>query len=288
MAEIRFGIDVARYQKVINFDKLKAAGVEFVMIKGGCGNDEVKQDDSMFERNVSECERVGIDWGFYLYSYATNLDEAESEVKHILRLLEGKKPTYPVCIDMEDADGYKARHNVTDEMCVQVCDYVCSHLEQAGYYAAIYANKDWLENHIKDARLDRYDKWLAQWNKEPTYKGQFGIWQNADDGHVDGIDPKINVDTDRTTGYRDYPATVKELGLNGWPKVDDKVVAPVIQKDSIVCVRDGARDYDGRGLISQVYHNTYTVLYEPKGDRVVIGRNGAVTAAMNIADLYLA
>ena len=60
-----------------------------------------------------------------------------------------------------------------------------------------------------------------------------------------------------------------------------------IKKGSKVKVKSGAKTYTGGNLASFVYKTTYTVLEEPKGDRVVIGLNGQVTAAVNKKDLTL-
>lgn len=83
------GIDVSYSQGIINWGKVKG-NVDFAIIRCGYGNDTPSQDDKQFLANVKGCEDNGIPWGTYLYSYATNLDEAESEVKHVLRLLKGE------------------------------------------------------------------------------------------------------------------------------------------------------------------------------------------------------
>ena len=107
------GIDVSKHNGKVDWPTAKAAGLNFAMIRCGYGSDMASQDDQQWERNVKECDRLGIPWGAYLYSYALNANDAKSELQHALRLLKGKKPTYPVFIDMEDADGYKANHGGT-------------------------------------------------------------------------------------------------------------------------------------------------------------------------------
>ncbi|MCI8554338.1 MAG: hypothetical protein HFJ80_05265 [Clostridiales bacterium] len=200
------GIDVSSHQGVIDWDQAKKE-VDYAILRAGWGNDSPGQDDEQFERNVAECERLGIPWGAYLYSYAMSTEEAESEAKHLLRLLEGKRPRYPVYLDMEDADGYKEkRGGLSRETATEICLCAGDRLEAAGYYFGIYASKDWLENRLDLSRLSRFDIWLAQWNDEPTYCGQFGMWQYTSEGRVSGI--AGNVDMNRTTGYRDYPAYI--------------------------------------------------------------------------------
>ncbi len=215
------GIDVSVHQGKIDWKKVKADGIEFAIIRCGFGSDIPEQDDSRFEANVAGCEENEIPWGTYLYSYATNLTEAESEVKHTLRLLEGKTALYPIYIDMEDADGYKRKHNVSDAMCVDICLRFCEEMTKAGYYAGVYANKDWLENRINHARLKQYPIWLAQWNSKPTYDGKFGIWQFTSSGNVDGIGTRVDIDL----AYEDYPAIIRSKEVNGYKKPEPKPVS---------------------------------------------------------------
>ena len=97
---------------------------------------------------------------------------------HILRLMEGKKPLYPVCLDVEDG----CQKGLSKEALTEIVYTILTRIEAAGYYAMLYANKDWLENRLDMDRLGRFDVWLAQWKEEPAYEGQFGIWQYSSEG----------------------------------------------------------------------------------------------------------
>lgn len=216
------GIDVSKHQGVIDWLKAKQH-VDFALIRCGFGSDLPDQDDKQFENNVKGCESNDIPWGAYLYSYATSLEEVESEVQHVLRLLKGKVPLYPIYIDMEDADGYKAKRNVSNAMCADICAYFCDKMTKAGCLGGIYANKDWFENRINDHRLKQYPTWLAQWASKPTYSGKFGIWQYTSSGNVDGIGNRV----DMNLCYEDYPSIIKANKLNGYRKPKPvKVPAP--------------------------------------------------------------
>lgn len=195
------GIDVSSHQDKINWDQVKADGIKFAMIRMGFGGDNKSQDDKQFERNVRECERVGIPWGAYLYSYALNMNNAKSEVAHAKRLLKGKKPQFPISFDMEDADNYKKRNGMpTNSMLINICDYWLNEMEKSGYYVSLYANLYWLNTKLKHSKLNRYDKWLAQWTSKPTYSGSYQMWQYTDKGRVKGI--KGNVDMN--IAYTDF------------------------------------------------------------------------------------
>lgn len=192
------GIDVSSSNGVIGWDKVKT---DFAIVRCGYGNDDPGQDDKQFARNVSECVRLGVPWGAYLYSYAMSMSDAESEAKHILRLLEGKAPDLPVYIDMEDADGYKAkRGGLSKKLATDICVQVCERVKAAGYTPGVYANLDWTRNHLEMGRLAPYEFWLAQYNDKVTYAGEYGIWQYTSKGIMDGI----NGNVDLNICYKDY------------------------------------------------------------------------------------
>ncbi len=159
------------------------------------------------------CEAVGLPWGAYLYSYALNLEDAKSEVQHALRLLKNKRPGYPVFFDMEDADGYKAKHGMpSNQGLVDICKTFLLGIEEAGYYASLYASLSWLNNQLNSSELDCFDKWVAQWNTSCAYKKPYGIWQYTDSGKVVGISGSV----DMNIAYTNYPEIIKNNALNGF------------------------------------------------------------------------
>ena len=96
-------IDVSSYNGFIQWDNMKNY-IEGTIIRIGYGNDIQSQDDAAAIRNMDECERLGIPYGVYLYSYALDYYDAASETAHALRLLKGRSPELGVWFDMEDAD----------------------------------------------------------------------------------------------------------------------------------------------------------------------------------------
>ena len=207
------GLDVSSHQGRIDWTKVKNSGIQFAILRLGFGSDIASQDDVYFEINVQGCENVGLPWGAYLYSYALNLEDAKSETQHALRLLNGKKPEYPVFFDMEDADGYKAKRGMpSNQGLVDICKTFLLGIEEAGYYASLYASLSWLNNQLNSNELDRFDKWVAQWNTSCAYKKPYGIWQYSDSGKVDGI----NGNVDMNIAYTNYPEVIKKSGLNGF------------------------------------------------------------------------
>ena len=187
------GIDVSRHQGKIDWQQVKNAGIEFAIIRCGYGQDRTSQDDEWFEYNVSECERLGIPYGVYLYSYAVDLDCANSEADHVLRLIEGKNPTYGIWYDLEEeVDEFGTP--IPNEMLVNIAITFCEKMKANGYdYVGIYANLNWFETKLNDSRLDQYPKWVAQWNDECTYEKDYDMWQYTSSGQVPGIDGRVDM-----------------------------------------------------------------------------------------------
>ena len=218
------GIDVSDNNGRIDWAAVKAAGVQFAILRLGYGDDISSQDDVRFLENVDGCEQNGIPWGAYIYSYAMSTAEEKSEAAHCLRRLAGKKPTYPVCFDMEDADGYKQkRGGLSKETAVSICETFLDIMEDNGYYVCLYASLSWLTGILNDSRLDRFDTWVAQWNTVCEYQKEYGLWQYGgstnyiESPYVSGINGAV----DKDYAYKDYPAIIKSNGLN------NNVIKPV-------------------------------------------------------------
>ena len=83
--------DGSEHQKKIDWEKVKASGkIDGVIFRIGYGDNDVGQDDKYFLRNITECERLGIPYEVYLYSYADTNAHIQSEIAHIKRLLAGR------------------------------------------------------------------------------------------------------------------------------------------------------------------------------------------------------
>lgn len=184
----RWGIDVSEHQKVIDWERVKAAGIDFAIIRCGYGDDVSYQDDKRWKRNVAECERLGIPYGVYLYSYAYNAEMARSEAAHALRLLEGHNPTYPVYYDLEDNSALEE-----DADFAELASIFCGTLADAGYKVGVYANLNWWNNHLTDPVFDQWERWVAQYNTACHYKGDYRLWQATSSGSVDGIEGRVDI-----------------------------------------------------------------------------------------------
>lgn len=208
------GIDVSEWQKTIDWEKVKAAGIDFAMLKAGSGRNRI---DPQFKYNISECNRLGIPCGVYWFSYAYTEELAHNEAKYCLEAIAPYKVDYPVAYDFEyDSVGNaeKVGVKITKEMASSFARAFLGDIEAAKYYAMLYTNADYLSRYFDAELAKRYDVWLAKWpanpdpNKKPPEAG--GIWQYSNTGSVDGISVRVDLDA----AYYDYPGIIEKNGLN--------------------------------------------------------------------------
>lgn len=191
----RFGVDVSSHNGDINWQAVKADGVEFAFIRVGYGENLESQDDAKALYNMMACEWLEIPYGVYLYSYALTEADVQSEIDHVLRVLGGRVPELGVYIDMEDADGYKARRNALNNQTLQnICMQFVDTFTAMGYKSGIYASRNWMNDRLGNARTAAYPNWIAQWNTPCDYKGNFVFWQASSTGRVNGINGLVDID----------------------------------------------------------------------------------------------
>ena len=185
------GIDIYNGSGQVDFVTAKAAGMQFCIARCGYGQDLASQDDAQFQRSYEQCRGFGIPFGCYFYSYALTAAGAESEKGHLKRLLAGKNLELPVFVDMEDADGYKARNGgipdrqTNTDIAGELCEFILS----LGYRAGYYCNKDWAENHLYPEQLTKYLFWYARPGVSQPDKPCY-LWQDQIDstgGHFPGV-----------------------------------------------------------------------------------------------------
>lgn len=218
------GIDVSVHNGKIDFRKIREAGYEFVIIRAGYGRYD-NQKDARFEEHYANAKAVGLNVGVYFYSYAKNSAEAQQEAACFLKWVAGKQFEMPVYFDIED----RSQTSLSRKTLTDICIAWCSAVERAGYYVGIYANLDWFNNRLDLKRLERFDKWLAQWANEPSKGNEFGgLWQFSSNGMIANHACRFDLDQ----CYRDYPSIIKKAGLNGFSKTrktDDEIANEVIQ-----------------------------------------------------------
>lgn len=209
MVEPKKAIDVSKHQGKINMESVKAAGIEAVMIRAGYGR-YANQKDPQFERNASECERLGIPYGVYWYSYATTAQEARQEARCCLEAIKGKTLCLPVAYDIEYEPGILALNN---RQRTELVKAFLGEIEEAGYYGILYASTDFVRNRLNYKELERYDVWAAQYGAKCTCPLPYGIWQ-CSSGNIFGV-AGFGKHLDCNWVYKDYHALMVKAGLNG-------------------------------------------------------------------------
>ena len=188
-------IDVSYAQGLIDWGKVKGQ-VDGAILQAGYGSDFIYQDDVQFERNAAECERLGIPYGIYIYSYAQTEAQAHSEASHVLRLASGKKLSYPIYFDAEQAG--------TEGVAKRNADIFCIDIENAGYFAGIYANENWWRNYLTG--LENYTKWVAKYSTNKPAINNYDAWQFSDCALINGINGGVDI----SYFYRDFPAEINK------------------------------------------------------------------------------
>ena len=165
------GVDISVYQKGISFSALKQAGVKFAIIRAGYGD---KKDDTM-DGFVKDCTANGIDFGFYWYSYAMSVKQAEAEAEKCAAVLKGLSPTYPVFFDMEEK---KQIDGLNTDTRTKMAIAFCEKIKKAGFKPGIYANPSFMENYYdKQQLIGNYDIWLAHWTNSPDNPSKYNYGQ---------------------------------------------------------------------------------------------------------------
>lgn len=285
MSEFR-GIDVSHWQGDIDWAKVKAAGIQFAIIKAG-GSDAGFYTDPRWEENYREAKANGIAVGAYYFvgPACTSAEDGKADAQRFLAQLSGKQLEYPVFMDNE-AQPVSAKAGITEATIA-----FCRALEAAGYFAGIYGSTySGFRDRMEDSRLTSFTHWVAQYASKCTYGGAYGIWQYSSSGRISGINGNVDLDI----SYQDYPSVITAGGFNGYGKGSKPVQitpapspAPSQPESSGFAVGDvvqvtNAVTYDG--VPFKLWYNEYSVM-EVSGDRVVIGIGGQVTAAVNAANL---
>lgn len=221
----KFGIDISKWQKGFDFDKARSEGVEFVILRGAYSTGK----DSCFEDFYKQCKDRSIPVGVYHYSMAKTVDEAKKEAEFMLTVLSGKQFEYPICLDVEDA----TQKVLGKDLLTDIIQTYCDILEKAGYYISIYSTYYFLRDYTHIDKLDKYDKWIAQWSKTCTSPKSYGMWQFGGETNLIRTNKVAGVVCDQDYAYKDYPTIIKNAKLNGFKvlKSIDTIAREVIAGD---------------------------------------------------------
>ncbi|RHM59125.1 MULTISPECIES: glycoside hydrolase family 25 protein [Coprobacillaceae] len=205
---ITHGIDVSKFQGTINWQRVKE-NVDFAIIRCGFGQDKPSQDDPYFKRNADECTRLNIPFGVYLYSYATNEQEALGEARHVLRLIKDYKMAYPIYYDLEDNNTTGKQSN---EVIANIAKTFADELEKNNYYVGMYASLYWWRTKLTSPIFNRYTRWIAYYGNQLNFDGEYDMWQYSSTGSIPGITSMV----DLNYCYKDFPEIIRNAGLNNF------------------------------------------------------------------------
>lgn len=197
------GVDLSANQGDVDFDKLKNAGCDFVMIKvGSRGYSSGKiVMDANYQDNLEAAKRAGLDIGVYFCSQAVTKAEARDEADELLGAISGYKIKYPVVFVMENVEGDMARIEALDMADrTQIAKAFLNRVKDAGYKPMIYGDKEWLLTMVDMEALQGYDVWYAQDSDKPDYPYEFTMWQYDSDAKIKGI----TGDAAMTVSFKDY------------------------------------------------------------------------------------
>lgn len=188
--DIAYGIDVSRYQGDIDFEKIKAAGCEFVMLRAMIYNNGELGEDRKFEEYYQDAKAAGLLIGVYYYSTDCTIEELREHSAELLNVLEGKELDLPVAFDWESWSHFqKYKMSIVD---INNLFYeFAGIMESNGYSTILYASKYYLEIIWEPAG---YDVWLAHYVKQTTYEGDYAMWQTGSIGRIDGCDEDVDTD----------------------------------------------------------------------------------------------
>ncbi len=195
------GIDVSKWNRDIDWNRVKAQGVDYTIIR--CGYRGSRNgyliEDPYFEQNIKGALDAGVRVGVYFFTQAKTAAEGVEEASMVLSLIRDYELSFPLYIDTEGAGGGRADNLSVEERTAAVRAF-CETVESAGYTAGIYASKSWFTGRLDMEKLSGYSIWLAQYSSRATYDGVYDMWQYTSAGKLDGISTLVDLDL----SYVDY------------------------------------------------------------------------------------
>ncbi len=192
-----YGVDVSTFNKSIDYNKSKE-NISFAIIRAGFGVSYLpdKQKDVLFEKHYQGYKNAGLPVGAYYYQYADTVGEGKKEAENCLKYVEGKSFDLPIFYDVEDG----SLNGLSKETLTTSVKEFCQRIEEGGYQAGVYANKNWLNHKLNVDELKDYVIWAAVYGNNDgnvpadsvKYTGEHAIWQYTSRGYVEGINGRVD------------------------------------------------------------------------------------------------
>ncbi len=186
---VSYGIDVSAWQTNVDYEKVKAQGCEFVIMRMGYFYGDIVMDD-YYQQNMENATNAGLDVGVYFYTTANTEDEAREQARWIVEQLDGRELDYPVAFDWEEWGQFQ-QYGMNVRDLNEIFEAFCDELEKNGYTGMLYSSKNFLNNFWTNK--NNRPVWLAHYVDETDYDGQFAIWQASAYGRMDGIEGDVDM-----------------------------------------------------------------------------------------------
>lgn len=221
--ELTTGIDVARYQGTIDWERLATSSVDFAMVRIGYRSsmDGAIVEDSNARYNLQEAQKNGIMLGAYFFSTAVSEEEAEEEADWCADILDQYSITYPVAYDCE---GYleesSRQYGLSVKERTEIALAFLEQIEKRGYEAMFYSSKGELENDHQwlTSKIEKeYKIWVAQYpqraypaTEKSSYEGEHQMWQYTTNGVVPGIAQNVDLNV-AYFGYKQINEPISDI-----------------------------------------------------------------------------
>lgn len=187
------GVDISKHTGSVSFPRIKAAGIDYVMIRLGSRGYSTGQItlDENFKENIEGAIEAQLDIGVYFYSQAITQDEAIQEANFVVQNLEPYrgKVKYPVAFNMGFVSNDTSRiEGLGREDKTNITISFLEAVKAAGYVPMVYGDKEWFLKEVDLSKLQDYDVWLSQEEDIPDYPYRYAMWQYDTDGILNGID----------------------------------------------------------------------------------------------------
>lgn len=181
-------LDISTWQGYVDFNKVKSAGYNYVILRAGFGR-EYSQKDNTFERNYANAKAAGIKVGVYWFSYSTSPSDAYREANACLYCLNGKRLDMPVYYDLE----YQPAMSMSNSNYTQMALNFCSTIKKAGYKSGVYSSASVYGYLLNRQTLinNGVSIWNAQWSSYCSVPCD--IWQYSEKGQVNGISASVDM-----------------------------------------------------------------------------------------------
>ncbi|MBQ5782085.1 MAG: glycoside hydrolase family 25 protein, partial [Oscillospiraceae bacterium] len=194
--DVAKGIDVSKYQPNVDWAKVKASGVDFVIIRVGYRGygSGVMVEDPCFKSHIAGARAAGLKVGVYFYSQAVTIEEAVEEASMALQLVEGYQLHYPIYFDTEaTGTGHGRADNLSTTHRTAIANAFCQTVQNSGYKAGVYASKSWFMYQLDYSQIAKYDIWLAQYAPVADFAQRYDMWQYTGSGSVNGINGAVDL-----------------------------------------------------------------------------------------------